>query len=117
MKILFAADDKTLESKIAKRFGHAKYYLIYDLDNDSFEAMVNPGHGEKHEILYELANKGIKTFIVGNIGPGAYETVEEVGAEVYLARLMTVKDALEKYKSGELEKLSKPTLKRSIEHH
>ena len=30
MKILLASDGKTLESSIAKRFGHANYYLIYD---------------------------------------------------------------------------------------
>ncbi len=117
MKILFVTDEPNMESKIAKRFGHANYYLIYDLDDDTFEAMENPGHGEKHEVLYDLAKKGVKTFIVGNIGPGAYETVEEIGAEVYLARLMTAKEALEKFKAGTLEKLEKPTLKRSIEHH
>ncbi len=117
MKILFVTDEPTLESKIAKRFGHAKYYLIYDLEKNTFEAMENPGHGEKHEVLYDLAEKGVKTFIVGNIGPGAYETAQEIGAEIYLARLMKAKDALEKFKNGELEKLEKPTLKRSIEHH
>ncbi len=117
MKILFVADEPNLESKIAKRFGHANYYIIYDTGNDTFEAIENPGHGEKHEVLYDLAEKGIKTFIVGNIGPGAFETVEEIGAEVYLARLMKVKDALEKFKKGELEKLEKPTLKKSIERH
>ncbi len=117
MKILFASDGNVPESKIAKRFGHATYYLIYDTENKTFEAIENPGHGEKHEILYELAKKGVKTFIVGNIGPGAYETVSEVGAEVYLARLMTINEALQKFNSGELEKLNKPTLKRSIEKH
>ncbi len=117
MKVLLVTDEPNLESKIAKRFGHANYYLIYDLESDTIEVMENPGHGEKHEILYDLANKGVKTFIVGNIGPGAYETVEEIGAEVYLARLMKAKDAIEKFKAGNLEKLEKPTLKRSIEKH
>ncbi len=117
MKIMLVTDEPNLESKIAKRFGHANYYLIYDLDNNTFEAMENPGHGEKHDVLYDLAKKGVTTYIVGNIGPGAYETVQEIGAEVYLARLMKAKDAIAKFKAGELQKLENPTLKRSIERH
>ena len=117
MKILFASDDPRLESKIAKRFGHANYYIIYDLEKNDYEAVKNPGHGEKHEILAELVKQGVKIFIVGNIGPGAFETASEAGAEIYFARLMTVKEALEKFKNNSLEKLDNPTLKHSIEKH
>jgi len=43
MKILLATDDKTLESKIAKRFGHANYYLIFNNESKELEARINHG--------------------------------------------------------------------------
>jgi predicted Fe-Mo cluster-binding NifX family protein len=117
MRIAIAADEADSQSKIAKRFGHAKYYLLYDLEKNEFEPLLNPGHGEKHEVLFDIAAKGVSTFIVGNVGPGAFETISKINAKVYLARKMTVAEAIEKYGRNELEKLEEPTIKESFEHH
>lgn len=117
MRIAIAADEANLQSKIAKRFGHAKYYLIYDIEKKELEPFLNPGHGEKHEVLFDIAAKGVSTFIVGNVGPGAFETINKINAQVYLARKMTVEEAIEKFNNNELQKLEEPTLKESFEHH
>jgi predicted Fe-Mo cluster-binding NifX family protein len=117
MKILLATDGKTLESKIAKRFGHADFYLIFDNESKEIEARVNPGHDDNHSSLVDLANEGVAHFIVGNIGPNAFKILNDKNTKVYLARKYRAKEALEKFLNNELEELTTPTLKRSIEGH
>ncbi len=117
MKIMFATDNETMNSKIAKRFGHASFYLIYDTDNSSLDIRENHGHSHDHSELAELMNENIKHFVVGNIGPHAFEILKRGNAKIYLARKMTAKEALELLKNDSLEVLEQSTLKRSIENH
>ena len=117
MKILLATDGKTLESKIAKRFGHANYYLIFDSESKKLEARINHGHDDDHSSLVDLANEGVTQFIVGNIGPNAFKVLHDKSTKVYLARKYRAKEALDKFLNNELEELINPTLKRSIEGH
>ena len=117
MKILLATDGKTLESKIAKRFGHANYYLLYDQESKEIEARVNQGHDDNHSSLVDLANEGVMIFIVGNIGPNAFKVLNDKNTKVYLVRKFIAKEALNKFLNNELEELTTPTLKHSIEGH
>ena len=117
MKILLATDGKTLESKIAKRFGHANYYLIFNNESKELEARINNGHDDDHSSLIDLANEGVTNFIIGNIGPNAFKVLHDKITKVYLARKYKAKDALDKFLNNELEELTNPTLKRSIEDH
>ena len=117
MKILLATDGDTLQSKIAKRFGHAPYYLIFDSETSSLDVRINHGHDDNHAELDSFLNEGILQFIVGNIGPHAFKVLERRGAVVYLARKSTASDALDNFINKKLERLTEPTLKRSIEEH
>ncbi|NOX17426.1 MAG: dinitrogenase iron-molybdenum cofactor biosynthesis protein [Chlorobi bacterium] len=117
MKILFAADGKTMDAPIAKRFGHAEYYLIFDDETNELTARENHGHDDNHSELIELVNEGVKTFIIGNVGPHAFKVLAGRNGKMFLARKLTVREALEKFKNDELEELTSPTLKRSIEGH
>jgi predicted Fe-Mo cluster-binding NifX family protein len=117
MKILLAVNDRSMNSKIAKRFGHANYYLIYDRDSKNLDVRVNSGHDEEHSGLVDLINEGVTNFIVGNIGPIAFRILNDKNAKVYLARDCRAQDALDMFLNNELEELKNPTLKRSIERH
>jgi len=114
MKILLATDGKTLSSKIAKRFGEAPYYLIYDAESKSFEARINPGHDDGHTALIDLLNENVKIFLLGNTGPNAFDVLKEGGAKMYLARNLIARDAIDMYLNYELEELTKATLKKPI---
>ena len=114
MKILLATEGNTLENKIAKRFGEAPYYLIYNSDTKETEARVNPGHDDNHSGLIDLVNEGVLCFIIGNTGPNAFNILNDMNAEVYLARSFVAKDALEAFLNKKLERLTKATLKRPI---
>jgi predicted Fe-Mo cluster-binding NifX family protein len=117
MKILLATDDNSLKSYIAKRFGHANYYLIYDSELKESDVRINTGHDKDHSVLADLTDEGISNFIVGNIGPNAFKILNDKNARVYLARKYTAREALHKFFNNELEELLKPTLKRTIEDH
>lgn len=117
MKILFATENNTLESKIARRFGEAPYYLIYDSETKQVEARVNSGHDDSHSSLIELVNQGVLTYIVGNVGPNAFNILNDLGAKLYLARGLSAQDALNSFLKNELELLTESTLKRPIRNH
>ena len=114
MKVLLATEGNTLESKIAKRFGEAPYYLIYDTETNKVETTVNHGHDDNHSELIKLVEEGILYYIVGNTGPNAFNVLNERNAKLYLARGMVAQEALNTFQSGKLEQLTKATLKRPI---
>ncbi len=117
MKVLLATEGDNLESKIAKRFGHAPYYLIYETETNDFQIRGNKGHSDDHAELKELVRNGVENFIIGNIGPYAFDVLASEGAKIFLARGEVAKEALEKFLNSEIAPLEKPTLKRSIEEH
>ena len=115
MKLLFTTDGETLDSTIAKRFGEAKFYIIYDTETKKIDAQINEGHDDNHSSLIKLAKEGVTTFIVGNCGPNAFKVLKKHNAKLFLARIMTAKDALEKFVNNELDELLKPTLNKTID--
>ena len=116
MLILIGSDGNNLESTIAKRFGHANYYILFNSESQHFRAFENNDEGHNHENLRNFLDKGVEVFIVGNIGPYAFNIINTKVSKVYLARKMTSREAIEKVIKGELLQLSEPTVKRSIEH-
>lgn len=116
MLVLIGSDGNNLESTIAKRFGHANYYILFNSESHSFNAFENNDEGHNHDNLRKFLDNGVEVSIIGNIGPYAFEIINTPKSKVYLARKMLVREAIEKYIKGELLQLSEPTVKRSIEH-
>jgi predicted Fe-Mo cluster-binding NifX family protein len=114
--ILIGAEGETIDSKIAKRFGHANYYLVYDTNSNSLEVFNNDSEEHDHKNLEQFLIKGVEAFIVGNIGPHAFEIINTSKSSVYLVRNSSVKEAIDKLKFGELTRLTEPTVKKSIGH-
>ncbi len=115
MKVLVAADGKTLDSRISKRFGKAAWYLVVDLETLNLRASENKGPHTHHEIVRKVAGKGVTTIVTGNIGPGSYDLIASLSIQVALARNMLAREAVERLKKGELKILDAPTLRHSIE--
>lgn len=117
MKILIGSDGNTLESKVSMRFGHSNFFLIYDSLTKDLTPIENNEKGHTHLKLEEIMQQAIDAVIVGNIGPHAFEIIKSLGARMFLARKMTVEEAIEKLLKDELEELLKPTAKKSIHKH
>jgi predicted Fe-Mo cluster-binding NifX family protein len=116
MLIVIGADGATMNSQVAKRFGHANYYLIYNSETKEVESVGNSQTEHKHNNLSQFVEIGVKGFIVGNIGPYAFNIVNTETSKVYLARKMSAIEAVNKLITGELALLSEPTAKKSIDH-
>jgi predicted Fe-Mo cluster-binding NifX family protein len=114
MLLLIGSEGDNLQSRISMRFGHANYFIIYNTQTKDFKAAKNIHEGNHHANLYGYLEKGIEAFIVGNIGPHAFEIVNTPKSKVYLAKKMSVEEAIEKFLKNELQLLTEPTAKRSI---
>jgi predicted Fe-Mo cluster-binding NifX family protein len=113
--ILIGSDGNKLESRVAKRFGHANSYIIFNTETKSYDAFENNNEGHNHDNLQEYLDKGVKTFIVGNIGPHAFDILKTGNAKIYLARKMKTAEAIELFSKNSLKELLEPTMRKSIE--
>jgi predicted Fe-Mo cluster-binding NifX family protein len=118
MKVLIAADGKTLGSGISKRFGSARWYLIVDPETDTVvEKLENVNREDHHEVVLKAAERGVTTIITGNIGPRSYELMSLHNLQMAHAKQMTVREALVRFKEGTLKILDAPTVRKNVEEH
>lgn len=114
MKIGISSTGKDLDAQVDPRFGRCQYFLIVDIDTVSFEyisnesAMASGGAGI--QAAQSIAKAGVEAVITGNIGPNAFQTLSAAGIKVVTGVSGTVKDAVEKYKKGELKETTAPSV-------
>jgi len=112
MKIAFTAKGTEWDSAMDPRFGRTEFLLIYDdqsedltsLDNRS---IANVAHGAGPQTAQKLFELNPEILITGN-GPGgnAARALEQSGIKIYIgAGSMTVKEAYEAFKNGELKQV------------
>lgn len=112
MKITFTAKGQDWDAKIDPRFGRTDYIVIYDEDDESVEVVdntniANVAHGAGPRTAQKFADIKPDVLITGN-GPGgnAARALDKINLEVYAgANNMTLKEAYQAYKEGELNKV------------
>ena len=108
MKIAFTSKSNNLESEIDPRFGRCSYFLIVDTDTMSFVCLSNESAmasgGAGIQAAQNVAKTGAEVVVTGNMGPNAFQTLSAAGIRVFTGANGTVKEAIEKYKKGELKK-------------
>lgn len=106
MKIAITSSGPDLDAEVDPRFGRCQYFLIVELNDLSFEAIENSniavGGGAGIQSAQLMAEKGVKTVVTGNCGPNAYQTLSAAGIEVIVGAAGIVREALERYRRGEL---------------
>ena len=113
MKICISSSGPTLNSPVDPRFGRSLYFLIIDEKTEKLEAVPNPAQsawqGAGIAAAQGVINKGVKVLITGNIGPNAFGVLSNSGVKIYSGVFnMNAKQALEMYKSGELQEGIEP---------
>jgi len=112
MKIAFTAKGKDMDSEMDPRFGRTEYFVFYDEDTSDVTSYDNrdtgnDAHGAGPKTAQKLFELKANILITGN-GPGGNAAVvmDKTGITTYVgAGEMTVKEALEAYKKGELKKV------------
>jgi predicted Fe-Mo cluster-binding NifX family protein len=114
MKICVTATVGSLDAQIDPRFGRCAYFVIVDSETLKFEAIPNTAAGVSGgagiQAAQTIANRGVKLLITGNVGPKAFQALSAAGIEVVTGAIGSVREAVEKFKSGKLEKTGAPTV-------
>ena len=118
MKILITATDKSLDAEVDPRFGRAKFFALYETDNDQVdfinnEQNLNAPSGAGIQAGSNVIKTGATVVITGNCGPKAFRTLSEAGIKLVTNATGTVREVAEKFKRGEYEF----TTKANVEGH
>lgn len=120
MKVCVTAQGDNLDAPVDPRFGRCQYFVIVDPDTLQYEAVVNPNvdarGGAGIQSGQIMAEKGVEAVVTGNVGPNAYQTLTAVGISVITGAAGTVKQAIEKFKNGELRPAQGPTTDAMMAH-
>ena len=110
MKIAVSSTGRDLDSAMDPRFGRCAYFLIVETDSMSFEFFDNQsaalGGGAGIQSAQFIDSKGVSAVITGNCGPNAMRALSAAGINVILGQTGTVRDAVEKFKRGDLSAAS-----------
>lgn len=114
MKIAISASGPDLNSQVDPRFGRCPYFIIADPDTLEFEAVPNSSAGAMSgagiQTSQMIANKGAEVVLTGSCGPNAFQTLSAAGIQVIVGVVGTVQDAIQRFKSGQLQPTSQPNV-------
>lgn len=113
-KIAVSSEAPGLGSDIDPRFGRAAGFMVVDPDSMDAEYIDNGvsqvmARGAGIKAAEVVVNAGARVVLTGYVGPKAFQALSAAGVRVgQNLENMTVRQALEKYKSGEIEIADQP---------
>lgn len=117
MKIAVSTMEKNLMTDVDPRFGRCQYFIIIDPKSKEFEAIQNESAsamggagGAGIQAAQFMANKKVDVVLTGNIGPNAFKILSTAGIIVITRVNGIVKDAIEKFKNGDLKETTEPNV-------
>jgi predicted Fe-Mo cluster-binding NifX family protein len=117
MKICVTSTGTSLDSNVDPRFGRCPYFIIYNIDGDTFESIGNASRqamgGAGIQAGQVIASKDVTAVLSGNFGPNAFRVLQAAKVKMYSGVTGTVMEAIEKYKNGQLTE----TASSNVESH
>ncbi len=112
MKIVVTSQGPDLTSQVDPRFGRAKNFIVVDTDSEEFAVHdntqnLNAAQGAGIQAGRTVADLGVEAVLTGNVGPKAFAALQAAGIKIHLGASGTVKEAVEKFKAGELQDAGK----------
>ena len=100
--------NKGMDDVVGEHFGRVPTYTVVDLDKNEVKIIPNTshhmgGHGDPPEIMLK---EGVNVMICQGLGRRAISMFEGFGIDVYIGAYGTVKDAVDAFKQGKLQKAS-----------
>ena len=108
MRIAVTAQGTDREAKVDPRFGRAKYFVVVDTESGQLEAVdnnvnLNAVQGAGIQAAQKVAALRADAVLTGNVGPKAFTALQAGKVTVYVGVIGTVREALEKFQSGQLK--------------
>ncbi|MGD8238803.1 MAG: NifB/NifX family molybdenum-iron cluster-binding protein [Armatimonadota bacterium] len=114
MKVAVASSGDTLDAQADPRFGRCACFVVVDPATMEFEAIENTaamqGSGAGIAAAQIVGNSAADAVIAGNYGPNAHQALSAGGIKTYVAGPGTVRQAVEAFKTGQLEELTGPSV-------
>lgn len=107
-KIAITSEGPTLDDRLDPRFGRAAGFIVVDADTLEFEYIDNGSsqamaQGAGIQAAENVARTGAKAVLTGYVGPKAFMALQAAGIQVAQnLENMTVRQAVERYKSGQV---------------
>ena len=111
MKIAFTTSGNGMDAPIDERFGRAARFLVYDLDDDTFELFeneqnLNAVQGAGIQSAQTVVRAGAGVLVTGHCGPKAFRVLSSAGVKVYTSHVLSITEVLQQYLMGTLTELS-----------
>jgi len=114
MKTCVTSVSGNLEAQADPRFGRCPYFLIVNSETMEFQAIPNESfhatHGAGIQAAQTVANMDVEAVITGNVGPNAFNVLSATGIKIITGASGSVREAVEKFKSGQLQETGNPTV-------
>ncbi|NLK45910.1 MAG: dinitrogenase iron-molybdenum cofactor biosynthesis protein [Treponema sp.] len=113
MKIAISATGKNKTDTVDQRFGRTSYFVVYDTEDDSYTAFNNEqnlhaAQGAGIQSAQNVIQTGASAVITGHTGPKAFRVLQAANIPIYLCPQLSLTEAIEKFKKGELVKINAP---------
>ena len=113
MKLAVTSQGPDLDGEIDRRFGRARYFVLFDTETGELVALDNAenldaAQGAGIQAAGNVIDAGAGAVISGSVGPKAFASLRAGGVAVYLGAEGTVKDVIERFKSGRLSPADEP---------
>ena len=112
MKIIISSNGETIDSPIDTRFGRCKYFVMVEIENSEIKNVSTienqgaiQGHGAGIKAAEQIGNLKPDLLITGSLGPNAFDIIKELEIPAFQG-FGTVKESVEKFISGELNKIT-----------
>ncbi|NQT27183.1 diguanylate cyclase [candidate division KSB1 bacterium] len=110
MKICFPVEsDQGLESDVFGHFGSAPLFVVFDSEAKSIDTINNQDLGHEHGMcnpLQALDGKMVDALVVGGIGAGAINKLNQMGIKVYRALKGTVQDNVTAFENSTITEMT-----------
>ena len=108
MKIAISADGPGPDDRVSHKLGMARYLIILDTDRWDFDAIPNPADSNQQgagiQFIALFFSKGINKVLTGYCNPAISAQLRNNGVEVITGIDGTVRETVESYKRGILQK-------------
>ncbi len=113
MKVVVSAVQEGLDAEVSPVFGRCPVYAFVDSDTMEFEAVPNPAMsaagGAGIQAAQFAVSRGAQAVLTGNVGPNAFNVLQQAGLTIYAVSGGTVRQAVEALDSGQLQPVSAAT--------
>jgi len=113
MKIAITIAGNDWDAPVDARFGRARQFALVDTEADTFalhdnQQNLQAAQGAGIQSAQRVVELEADAVISGHCGPKAFQVLKAAGIRVYAAQDMSVRQAVDKLKAGELPEAAAP---------